>query len=559
MRRTTRTTFVAAIVAALTVFLGTFAWAADLDAAAVLSTDALVPSEVAIGNNGFTIKLSASGNLDNERTASVVNKYFMDSAGTITASTASTDRTSAVFAPRHYTQGCAATGAPLGCAANPHEIAATLVVATGTANNTAGSFQISHTGAQQLSADSNLQTYRVKVVVSSGPDCTTGRSSPAAPSISLAGSPSTTTWFNAASAAGAEAFTISPGTNAEYSLSGGTSWTTYPNSAVTLGDGNHSVIARNFLAATTDCARVNGTASSATAIKIDRTAPDASPASVTNTTWRNSPLSETFTFSDASSGSGLAANQGLTNNQFAITVSAESTSATQPTADSKTVYDVAGNSVARSVSALIDLTKPTSSVSGPADGATYVSGFVPATSCVGSDVLSGIASAFNGTLSTVDNATAGVKTVSCNGAKDNAGNIQTVASASVSYTVLTIGGYNTNFDGNSVLTAKAGSAIPLNWAFSNGTSNVDILDHVTASQATVTTCSADQTPETAALENATASGSSGLQRLEDGSYQFNWKSVKGETGCRRLTIRMYTSTDNTELVAMRSVTVNFTK
>lgn len=88
-------------------------------------------------------------------------------------------------------------------------------------------------------------------------------------------------------------------------------------------------------------------------IKRDVTPPSISGSDITNTTWRNTTLSENFTASDT--GSGLA-NTG--DASFTLTASAESANASTPTAASKTVSDNAGNSATRTLSALIDLTPP---------------------------------------------------------------------------------------------------------------------------------------------------------------------------------------------------------
>ena len=89
-------------------------------------------------------------------------------------------------------------------------------------------------------------------------------------------------------------------------------------------------------------------------IKRDATAPTVNPASVTNNVWRNTDLSQAFTSSDGTSGLADSTNDA----SFTLTASAESANATTPTVVSRTVYDLAGNSTTRSVSAKIDLTDP---------------------------------------------------------------------------------------------------------------------------------------------------------------------------------------------------------
>lgn len=370
-------------------------------------------------------------------------------------------------------------------------------------------------------------------------DCTTGRAAPSAPTIAETNetSKSSNGWYNAASLA--STFTVSSGANAEYRIGSG-AWTAY-SGAVTLPDGEHSVTSRNFLPATTDCPRVDGTSSEATAMNVDKTAPGADPVNVTNGTWRNSALSQVFTFSDT--GSGLAPNQGLdTHNRFTVEAATESANADTPTVASKTVSDIAGNSVTRTVSALIDLTKPTSSVQGVTAGAVYAT--APTVTCLGSDAESLInphGSLINSHGSPTGNTTtAGVKTVTCNGATDNAGNLQTVASAAISYTLAPMGTFNTNFDGGALLVVKPNQAIPLKWAFNDGVVNHALLapTGTTISSVSSNRCStlagSDGT-EAAVSESVT--GASGLQLLPDNSYQMNWKAGS-TTGCRALTVKM---------------------
>jgi len=89
-------------------------------------------------------------------------------------------------------------------------------------------------------------------------------------------------------------------------------------------------------------------------INLDKSAPQVTPGDVVSNVWRSSSLSEQFTASDG--GSGLANSADAS---FTLTASEESASATQPTVVSRTVFDVAGNSTTRKVSALIDLSAPT--------------------------------------------------------------------------------------------------------------------------------------------------------------------------------------------------------
>ena len=95
------------------------------------------------------------------------------------------------------------------------------------------------------------------------------------------------------------------------------------------------------------------------AFKIDKTKPVISGEDVNDTAWRNTDRSASFTASDNLSGIADA------DKAFTLTASDESKSASEPTKDSRTVTDQAGNSATRSLSALIDKTKPVITDEGP--------------------------------------------------------------------------------------------------------------------------------------------------------------------------------------------------
>jgi hypothetical protein len=282
---------------------------------------------------------------------------------------------------------------------------------------------------------------------------------------------------------------------------------------------------------------------------IDKSGPEVIGGDVTASGWRNTPLSANFTAEDSLSGL-LEASDAA----FTLGVSAESLNATTPTTDSKTVYDRVGNPTTRTVSAFIDVTAPGVAVNGVTAGATYVAGDVPTATCHTTDGLSGVRS--EAALTQVSGPNGSV-TATCSGAEDNAGNTQ-AAAASVTYRVLAMGGYNKNFDGTGVPKAKAGSAIPLAWAFTAGSDVVSPLTRVAITSVALSTCTDEA--GTAGTEVAeVAAGSSGLQLLSDGSYQVNWKSATTATGCRRVTVKMYTGPTEADLFASRSANFNFTK
>ena len=190
------------------------------------------------------------------------------------------------------------------------------------------------------------------------------------------------------------------GSNGWYTSNVTVSWTvTEAESTITSSSGcGTTYITADQAATDYTCTATSagGTNSATVSVKRDAAAPTVNPASVVDSTWRNTSLSETFSASD--SGSGLDSSRGIlatAGNPFELTASAESTNATTPTVASGTVYDLAGNRSTRSVSAKIDLTDPTISgsvTSGTLNSSTgwYTSAPTVTFSC--GDALSGIAS-----------------------------------------------------------------------------------------------------------------------------------------------------------------------
>jgi hypothetical protein len=154
-----------ATVTVIFALVGSAALAADIQTDAVLSSNSLVPTEVAVGSNAFDIKVWATGTVPSDKTGDgyVVNQYNMATTGTITAGTTVT--------LVHFTPGtnyssstaCPASGAPQGCASNPFVINANLQVATGTAAGTTGTLTVATEGTPGLSADSTPDQGFVRV------------------------------------------------------------------------------------------------------------------------------------------------------------------------------------------------------------------------------------------------------------------------------------------------------------------------------------------------------------------------------------------------------------
>ena len=263
--------------------------------------------------------------------------------------------------------------------------------------------------------------------------------------------------------------------------------------------------------------------------RIDTVAPVISGSNVVNSTWRNTDLAASFTASDALSGLANSADA-----SFTLTASDNSTldgdGNPVPTVVSKIVYDIAGNSSTRSVSALIDKVAPSVLVTGVSNGVQYTLGSVPTAGCNTSDSLSGVAT--QATASTTGGPV-GYVTVTCSGATDNAGN---TGSASVRFQVIyNWSGFFRPVDNLPTLNVvKAGSAIPLKFSL-GGDQGLGVLA-AGSPTSKVSSCDTAGTPDT--IEETVTAGSSSLSYdPATGQYNYVWKTDKGWAGtCRTLTM-----------------------
>lgn len=189
----------------------------------------------------------------------------------------------------------------------------------------------------------------------------------------------------------------------------------------------------------------------------------------------------------------------------------------------------AGGTNQQSVTILRDATAPTLNPS-VSPNPVLLNGTATA-SPNASDATSGIASA---SCDAVDTSSVGGHSVACS-ATDTAGN---TASASASYTVsYQFSGFTSPVNGTGVLNvAKAGQTIPLKWRVTdaNGTP-VTTLTSVNVNVVSLQ-CAAGTTTDQV---EEYASGSSGLQNLGDGYYQFNWATPKSYAGsCKTVRLNL---------------------
>ncbi len=168
--------------------------------------------------------------------------------------------------------------------------------------------------------------------------------------------------------------------------------------------------------------------------------------------WYKSNVTLTWTVTEAESAGSLVktgcVDQNITADQQATTYSCSATSD-------------GGSAAQVDVTIKRDVTNPeVSRVGGPANGASYYFGFVPAApTCTASDATSGLAGSATPAPSGYSTAV-GTHTVTCS-ATDNAGNS---ASDSATYTVLpwtALGFYSPVDMGNFLNTVKGGSTVPL--------------------------------------------------------------------------------------------------
>jgi hypothetical protein len=146
------------------------------------------------------------------------------------------------------------------------------------------------------------------------------------------------------------------------------------------------------------------------------------------------------------------------------------------------------------------------------------------------DATSGIATQ---SCDAVPTNSVGSNSVSCT-ATDNGGNS---ASTTVDYSVVYgFSGFSQPVDNNLLNKAKAGQSIPLKWRLTDA--NGAPVSNLAGVQLTVASlsCTSGTTPD--AIEEY-ASGSSGLQNLGDGFYQYNWKTPTTYAGsCKTLRLDM---------------------
>jgi hypothetical protein len=330
------------------------------------------------------------------------------------------------------------------------------------------------------------------------------------------------------------------GDNGWYVSNVSLSWTVSelqsPNSLQKTGCVDQSITA-DQAATTYSCAAQSAGGSAGpvdVSIKRDAMEPtiegSASPAA-NGAGWNNSDVTVSFTCADNLSG--------IASCGPSETLSSEGAGQSS----TGTAVDNAGNNGTATVSGInIDKTAPSVSlVGGPADGASYYFGSVPAApTCNASDSLSLLdgACSISGYLAAV-----GSHTVTAT-AKDKAGN---TASDSRGYTVLawTLKGFYQPVDMGGVLnTVKNGSTVPLKFEIFAG--SMELTDTANVKSLTSAKVNCDGTAPTDEIE-ATATGGTSLRYdATAGQFVYNWQTPKTAGLCYRVTM---TTQDDSSLVA----------
>jgi hypothetical protein len=285
------------------------------------------------------------------------------------------------------------------------------------------------------------------------------------------------------------------------------------------------------------CEDVAGNTASNTqsGINIDKTAPSITfvsrtPANVNG--WNNSNVTVNWSCSDGGSG--------VVSGSVSKTLSDEGANHSA----TATCEDLAGNEASDTQSGInIDKTAPSVSlVGGPADGASYYFGSVPAApTCNASDSLS----LLDGACSISGySAAVGSHTVTAT-AKDKAGN---TASDSRGYTVLawTLKGFYQPVDMAGVLNiVKNGSTVPLKFEIFVG--STELTDTANVKSLTSAKVNCDGTAPVDEIE-ATATGGTSLRYdATAGQFVYNWQTPKTAGVCYRVTM---TTQDASSLVAL---------
>ena len=200
---------------------------------------------------------------------------------------------------------------------------------------------------------------------------------------------------------------------------------------------------------------------------------------------------------------------------------------------SGTATDYAGNvSASTDLTVQVDATTPEMSIACPA--APVLLGATASAAWTASDAHSGLATAASGTVA-LETGSVGLKTASAPTATDHVGHDSDPAACQYSV-VYDFSGFFQPVDNNLPNSTKAGASVPVKWRLTDA-NGVGISDPSSFVSLVSNTSSGACSGSPDALEEY--AGSSGLQYLGDGYWQFNWKTPKSYAGqCRTMKLNL---------------------
>lgn len=200
-----------------------------------------------------------------------------------------------------------------------------------------------------------------------------------------------------------------------------------------------------------------------------------------------------------------------------------------------TCTDTSGNTASDTQTGInIDKTRPSVSVTGVANGATYSRGLVPAAGCDTTDGLSGVATPASVLVDGGNLNGVGTFTATCSGALDYADNAAAPVSV-IYYVVYNWNGFFSPVDNPGVVNvAKGGSTIPVKWSL-NGVSALSSKLSMTSGPVVCETLG--NAVDT--IEVSSTGGTSFRYDAAADQFIFNWATLKGWVNtCRQIIVML---------------------
>ncbi len=194
----------------------------------------------------------------------------------------------------------------------------------------------------------------------------------------------------------------------------------------------------------------------------------------------------------------------------------------------------------------VDNDPPVVTVTGVADGATYLLGKVPAAACNTTDSLSGVKTAATLTLTGGTANGVGQFTATCSGAVDNVGNAAAPVSATFTVTYV-FGGFGSPLGGE----FKPGSTLPVKFQLLDGNGNLITTTTAIAAIQYAWNARCDGSPDGGWQTAATTGGSRLRFDPTDMQFVYNWKTSGIAGGCYSLGVKLDDTTTRSIIVVAK--------